>query len=106
MKRFDSKQRELVGGRFRTIREASGLSQSNLAKRCGVTQVTIWRLESGKRGASVELLSLAADVFGISPSAFLNGGNIGGAVRLVEASRDLGKFEVQPVTETEQPPWE
>ncbi len=43
--------------RLRELREASKLSQSELARRSGVAQYTISRLESGEQG-SVNLLHL------------------------------------------------
>lgn len=48
------------------MREQRGLSQSELAKRAGLTQATISRIESGSRRGDIETLALLAAGLGLA----------------------------------------
>lgn len=50
---------------LREIRGLVGLSQRELAARCGVTQTAVLNLEHGKNGASPELMRKLADQLGV-----------------------------------------
>lgn len=54
------------GAHVRTAREGAGISQGELGLRVGVSGVQISRIESGKRGASTEVLVAIAVELNIS----------------------------------------
>jgi len=55
-----------IGKRMRELREASKLSQAEIAKLCGSNQTTIAKTETGKTAPSVKLLVWWADHFDVS----------------------------------------
>lgn len=56
-----------MGYRIREIREARGLSQSELAEKSGITRATIWRLETGeKEETTTKTLLKIADALGVT----------------------------------------
>lgn len=68
----------MIGKRIKSVRKARGLTQEQLAERCGCTSTHISNIENGKIGISIELLytlyakafekcltELAAEVYGI-----------------------------------------
>ena len=58
--------RQLVGRNFARLRAASGLTQEQLAERCGVSQQYLSGLEKGKRNPTVVTLYLIAEGLGVS----------------------------------------
>jgi len=58
--------RQLVGRNFARLRAASGLTQEQLAERCGVSQQYISGLEKGKRNPTIVTLYLIAQGLGVS----------------------------------------
>ena len=54
------------GHRIRKARRARGWTQKDLAKRAGVTQAQISHLESGERGASLDVLKHLMKALGIT----------------------------------------
>ena len=62
-----------VGEYIKTRREECGLTQESLARACGVTMMTIWKLESGKTKApTVDTLSKIADALGVSLESLMS----------------------------------
>ena len=60
---------DTIGNRVRELREERGLSQSELARRTGVTRQTIISLESGRYNASLLLAHRIARYFGLTIEA-------------------------------------
>ncbi|MBV9931702.1 MAG: helix-turn-helix transcriptional regulator [Alphaproteobacteria bacterium] len=58
--------RQLVGRNFARLRAASGLTQEQLAERCGVSQQYISGLEKGKRNPTIVTLYHIAQGLGVS----------------------------------------
>lgn len=56
---------------LRNIREAQLLSQTQLAKKTGVTQGYISQIETGEKEPTVRLLKRIAEVLGVSPGELL-----------------------------------
>ena len=52
-----------IRNRIRTLRETAGLTQSDLAKRCGCTRQTIIMLEQERYVPSLSLAFTIADAF-------------------------------------------
>ena len=50
-------ERERLGGLIRDIRLQKGMTQEQLAEKCGMKRTTISKIESGKFNASVDILS-------------------------------------------------
>lgn len=61
-----------LGYRLKTLREAFGLSQRELAKRAGVTNSNISMIEQGQVSPSVQSLSKILDAFPVSLSEFFS----------------------------------
>jgi transcriptional regulator with XRE-family HTH domain len=59
------------GDTLKTARERAGLTQTALARKAGVHQVTIARLETGVRRPSVPMLQRLAKALGIPVTVFL-----------------------------------
>lgn len=56
-----------MGYRIKEIREACGLSQSELSEKSGVTRATIWRLETGENEeTTTKTLLKIADALGVT----------------------------------------
>ena len=53
-----------IRNRIRELREAAGLTQTDLARRCGCSRQTIIMLEQEKYVPSLSLAFAIADVFG------------------------------------------
>jgi transcriptional regulator with XRE-family HTH domain len=60
-----------IGQRVREAREALGMQRTVLARRVGVAENTIYRIETAKRTPSVELLEKIARVLRTEPAEFL-----------------------------------
>ncbi|MCB9796687.1 MAG: helix-turn-helix transcriptional regulator [Alphaproteobacteria bacterium] len=58
--------RERLGERLRWLRGERGLSQGELAQRCGVQVAEVSKWERGRRGPSLEGLVKLADGLGVS----------------------------------------
>ncbi|WP_243027873.1 helix-turn-helix domain-containing protein [Thermus albus] len=50
----------MVGERLRQLRERLGIGREELARLAGVSGPTVWRLEKGERGGSVEVVARLA----------------------------------------------
>jgi transcriptional regulator with XRE-family HTH domain len=55
-----------IGSRLRELREAQGLTTTQLGERCGLTQSTISKVENGKWSVSLDILSKIAGALGCS----------------------------------------
>ncbi len=56
---------------LRELREAAGLSQYMLAKRSGVTQGQIWRIETEGQGATSDTINRLCDALGCTADELL-----------------------------------
>jgi transcriptional regulator with XRE-family HTH domain len=55
-----------LGKKIKSLREKEGISQSQLAFECGISQVQVSRIETGEINTTVGTLSLISKVLGIS----------------------------------------
>ena len=60
-----------VGRRIREERDRLGMRQSSLAERVGVSRNTIWRIETGSRNPSFDLLEKIAHELEVEPADLL-----------------------------------
>src|SRR5215211_5409424 len=60
-----------IGQRVREVREDLGMQRTVLARRVGVAENTIYRIETGKRTPSVEVLEKIARELRTEPAEFL-----------------------------------
>jgi transcriptional regulator with XRE-family HTH domain len=60
-----------IGRLIKTLRENDGLTQSELAKKAGLTQAAISQFEEGKRIPSTKALHKIADGLGVSLEVLL-----------------------------------
>jgi transcriptional regulator with XRE-family HTH domain len=60
-----------IGRRVREVREDLGMQRTVLARRVGVAENTIYRIETAKRTPSMELLEKIARELRIEPAEFL-----------------------------------
>jgi len=58
--------RQLIGRNFARLRKESGLTQEQLAERCGLSQQYLSGLEKGKRNPTVVTLYEIAQGLGVS----------------------------------------
>ena len=63
---------ELVGKRFKELREQSGLTQGQIAEYLTVDQSYISKCEKNERQFSVDILEKAGNLFGCSVDYFTN----------------------------------
>lgn len=71
-----SRLTEQVGLRIKELRKQSGYTLEELGERLGMKGHSVWRLETGRRTPSLELLEQLADVFGVTPASFLSNDQI------------------------------
>jgi transcriptional regulator with XRE-family HTH domain len=55
------------------VRAEKGISRAKLAEKSGVNYTTLWRLESGRFGASAQTIVLIASALGVNESALKDG---------------------------------
>lgn len=53
-----------IGSRIRELREAQGLTSTQLGEMCGLTQSTISKVENGKWSVSIDILSKVCEALG------------------------------------------
>jgi transcriptional regulator with XRE-family HTH domain len=53
--------------KLKTLREEKVLSQRDLARMAGLTQMTVWRIENGYRDARPGTIRKLARVLGVEP---------------------------------------
>lgn len=58
--------RDGIDNHLREVRQRSGLSQSRLAARAGLTAVTVWNLENGKSKGQPATWRVLASALGVS----------------------------------------
>ena len=63
---------ERIGKRIQQLRDAAGLTQSQLADRAGVNAEHISRIERAEKGPSIELLDRVAGALGVSIKALFD----------------------------------
>jgi HTH-type transcriptional regulator, cell division transcriptional repressor len=81
---MDFKRRELpkfsgetVSERIKEVREARGLTASELARRVGVTATAVWNWEKNAVTPRRPVLDAIASVLGVAPAFILTGNNEG-----------------------------
>src|SRR5829696_5302087 len=80
-----------IGQRVREVREDLGMQRTVLARRVGDAENTIYRIETGKRTPSVELLEKIARELRTEPAEFLRE-----PVPLDEVPRRTGLADADP----------
>lgn len=70
-----SPDHEALGRAVRALREAAGLSQEELAARCGLHRTYVGGIERGERNVSFSNLLKLAAALGVSPSRLLADGD-------------------------------
>ncbi len=63
-------EREL-GRRLRTLREAKGWSQEELADQCGIHRTYVSQLERGLKSPTIRLLWSICDCLSVKPSEYI-----------------------------------
>ena len=61
---YELDDRIRIGRRIEELRKQSGLSQRDLATRCGIAQSTVYRIEAGKFAVRLDLLESIANALG------------------------------------------
>ena len=61
---YELNDRIRIGRRIEDLRKQSGLSQRDLATRCGIAQSTVYRIEAGKFAVRLDLLESIASALG------------------------------------------
>jgi transcriptional regulator with XRE-family HTH domain len=65
-----NKPAETIGARIKSLRESSGLTQSNVANYLKVDQSLVSMVEKGKRSLTSDMLDKLAALFSVQVSAF------------------------------------
>lgn len=60
----DGNPRVVIGKRIAELRKASGMTQQQLADKCGILRPNIARIETGRYGMTVDVLSRIAEALG------------------------------------------
>ena len=63
--------RTWFGNNVKRLRLLSGMTQEVLSEKLGITSQHLSYLETGNRSPSFEIISLVAEIFGVSPSDLL-----------------------------------
>lgn len=64
---------EVDTAKLKQLREENVLSQRELARRAGLTQMTVWRLENGFTEAHPQTIRKIARVLGVEPRELVKG---------------------------------
>ncbi|MEB4858347.1 helix-turn-helix domain-containing protein [Priestia megaterium] len=67
---------ELFGNKIRTIRKAKGLTQDELAKRCGLQNTYIGGIEQGERNISLQSVEKLAEGLEVGPFELFKFGDL------------------------------
>lgn len=62
---------------LRALRRRRGLSQRELAELAGITQDTVWQLETGRRGAYPRTIKRLSRALEVAPEDLSSGGGTG-----------------------------
>jgi transcriptional regulator with XRE-family HTH domain len=83
-----------IQNRLREAREASGLSQGQVAKKLEMHRPTISEIEAGRRKVSAQELELFSQVYGVSVDWIINGSSADNPAdaRILMAARELSKM--------------
>lgn len=83
-----------IQNRLREAREASGLSQGQVAKKLSMHRPTISEIEAGRRKVSAQELELFSQVYGVSVDWIINGASADNPAdaRILMAARELSKM--------------
>jgi transcriptional regulator with XRE-family HTH domain len=90
-----------IGQRVREAREALGMQRTVLARRVGVAENTIYRIETAKRTPSVELLEKIARELRTEPADLFKE-----PVPLAEASQESGRLEEERIEADSPKDWQ
>lgn len=83
--------KESLATSVRMYRERNGLTQKELANRCGVTQTTISEIENGRANPTLGVLARISESLSIPPAALLGAGVILGLVGGMLAGPIVGR---------------
>jgi transcriptional regulator with XRE-family HTH domain len=64
---------EVDVSKMKALRQERVLSQRELARMAGLTQMTVWRLENGYRDARPGTIRKLAQVLGVEPKELVKG---------------------------------
>jgi len=89
-----TKSGESISDRLREAREASGLSQAQVAKRLALHRPTISEIEAGRRKVSAEEIEKFASIYGVPVDWIVRGANEDepGDARILMAAREISKM--------------
>src|SRR5258706_16478996 len=84
----------MVADRLREAREASGLSQAQVAKKLDLHRPTVTEIEAGRRKVSVQELEQFANVYGVTVEWIVTGPKSESAsdAKMLMAARELSKM--------------
>lgn len=91
-----------VGARIRSLREASGLTQTRLAKRVGTSQTALSEIERGNRGISAHQAVRLAAALRCSPNQILGTSSHNGNAPRPRSRKLLRRIEQIEALEPEQ----
>lgn len=63
---------QALGTRIKALRQAKGLTQAQLAERCGYEPLTVSRFERGTYAPGIDTLAAIAEVLGITMQDFFS----------------------------------
>lgn len=84
-----------IAGRLRRAREASGLSQGQVARKLDLHRPTISEIEAGRRRVTVDEVGVFAELYGVSAEWIMSGqvsGQDTNDERLALVARQLSKM--------------
>jgi transcriptional regulator with XRE-family HTH domain len=95
MKDESEELRLQIAQRLRQAREASGLTQGQVAKRLNLHRPTISEIEAGRRRVSGDEISLLADLYGVDAGWIVEGSDASneGTDKIMFAARQLSHLK-------------
>src|SRR5688572_24138531 len=83
-----------IADRLREAREASGLSQGQIAKKMGLHRPTVSEIEAGRRKVSAQELEQFASAYGVTVEWIVSGvtGHNAADAKMLMAARELSKM--------------
>ena len=70
---YEKGESQTLGERIRELRKGAGMTQKQLAEKCGTYDSAIRKYEAGKNIPRVDMIKRLADALGVTPAEMLEG---------------------------------
>ena len=89
------KRKQGIASRMKRARQASGLTQGQVAKQLKIHRPTVSEIEAGRRSVSAEEVAEFAELYGVNTNWILEGSDVNSSEndKIVLAARQLSRLK-------------